>query len=89
MNKAIEKLIQNWKQLVENGDFDAEEMRQSLEEQVNGGCQGWDASLEELEADPELAEIMGYGEELTEEQEDEWLEIVTEAAKRYLEEVEA
>lgn len=89
MNKAIEKLIQNWKQLVENGDFDAEEMRQSLEEQVNGGCQGWDASLEELETDPELAEIMGYGEELTEEQEDEWLEIVTEAAKRYLEEVEA
>lgn len=88
MNKAIERLVQNWKQLVQNGDLEEQEMIESLKEQVNGGCQGWDSSLEELETDPELAEIMGYGEELTDEQESEWLGIVIEAAKRYLREVE-
>ena len=81
---AIKRLIQNWRQLVKNGDFDAEEMRQSLEEQINGGCQGWDASLEELEIDPELAKIMGYGEELTDEQVEQWCGIVVEAAQKYL-----
>ena len=88
--KAIEKLISNWKGLVENGEFEPEEMRESLWEQANHAGQGWDSSFEEFESDPELLDIMGYDlDEMTDEQDDEWVEIVTEAAKRYLEKEES
>lgn len=88
MEKAIERLISNWKQLVNNGDFSYEEMRESLTVQVERSCQGWDSSLEELDSDPELYEMMGYDEdELTDEQMDEWTEVVCRAAQKYLEEV--
>lgn len=85
--QIINKLVEIWRQMIEDGEFDAEEMRQSLEEQAYGGCQGWDNSLEELECHPELGEMLGYDEDLTDEQFDQWQEIVIEAARRYLDEV--
>lgn len=84
-NEAIQRLVNNWNELVECGDFDADEMIESLTEQIDGACQGWDSSLEELDSDPELKDIMGYDEELTDEQANEWLDIVTEAARKYIE----
>lgn len=82
--EAIRRLVSNWEDLVECGDFSEEEMVESLIEQIDGGCQGWDSSLEELDADPELLDIMGYDEELSDEQVEEWAGIVTEAAKKYV-----
>lgn len=84
--KAIQRLLENWRSLVKNGEFDAEEMIESLTEQVEHASQGWDASLEEFESDPELYDIMGYNEDLTDEQVDEWQKIVEEAARMYLNE---
>lgn len=85
-DKVIWRLVGRWKRVVFFGDFDKEEMRKSLEEQVYGGCQGWDSSLDGLEINPDLAEDMGYDvENMTDEQLAEWRDIVIEAAKKYLE----
>lgn len=81
---AKSKLIDNWEGLVICGEMDKEEMIESLREQVNMDCQGWDASLEELDYQPELLEIMGYTEDLTDEQVDEWLHVVQDAAIDFL-----
>lgn len=83
--KVIERLISNWKDLVDTGAFTEEDLHNSLEMQVEHSGQGWDMSLEDLEADPEMAEMMGYDiDNMTDEQVDEWQEIVKEAASRYL-----
>lgn len=83
--KAIQRLLENWRSLVDNGDFSAEEMIESLTEQVEHTSQGWDCSTEDLEEDPELAEMLGYDiDSMTDDQWNEWQEIVTEAAKIYL-----
>lgn len=83
-SKAINKLIYNWRQSVENGDMEPEAMVESLEEQVSGYR---DMSFEDLDGDRELAEIMGYEvETMTDAQVVEWQEIVNEAAQRYLNE---
>lgn len=83
--QAIERLIADWSELVASGEIDAEELRNSLTEQAECNCQGWDSSMEDLEGDPELANIMGYNiDDMTDEQVDEWTQIVTEAARRYL-----
>lgn len=80
--KAIEKLIANWERLVAEGDMEPEAMAESLRDQVSGYM---DLSAEDLEGDPELAEMMGYNiDDMTDEQVDEWKEVVEEAAKRYL-----
>ena len=81
--EAIKALIANWKELVKNGEFSAKEMRESLMEQINADCQGWDSSEEDLTE--EIARILGYDiEDMTDEQLDEWEGIVSEAAKRYV-----
>ena len=80
VEKAIDRLIFNWERLVAEGDFTEEEMVDSLTEQVDAGSQGWDSSMDELDADPELYNIMGYGDDLTNEQADEWTNIVVRAA---------
>lgn len=83
--KVIGRLISNWKDLVDTGAFTEEDMLSSLEMQVEHSGQGWDMSLEDLEADPGMAEMMGYDiDNMTDEQVDEWREVVEEAAERYL-----
>ena len=81
---AIAILVERWAELVESGEFTQEEMVKSLNEQIDANSQGWDASAEEL--DEELIEVMGYDEdEITDEQLEDWLAVVQEAARRYLE----
>lgn len=84
INFAKFKLINNWENLIICREMSKQEMIESLREQVNMDCQGWDASLEELDCQPELLEIMGYTEDLTDEQTDEWLHIVQDAARDFL-----
>lgn len=84
---AINGLMNAWTESVTAGDFTHEDMAQSLTEQVERNCQGWDSSAEEMECHPELAKAMGIDpEDPTDEQIDEWLGVVTEAAKRWLKE---
>lgn len=84
-NAAIVKLINNWRELVRTGEMGKYEMIESLQEQVDKNCQGWDMSLEELDLDPTLGFIMGYDiDYMTDEQVDEWEDIVDEAARIYL-----
>lgn len=84
-NKAEKMLIANWNALVREGEFTREEMTDSLTDQINADGQGWDMSLEELDSQPELMEIMGYDEDgLTDEQADEWLTVVQDAARKWL-----
>lgn len=82
--KAKSILITGWEELVESGEFSLEDMLESLTEQVEENCQGWDCSTEELDNSPELFDIMGYDEDMTDEQIDEWLEIVQEAAREFI-----
>lgn len=84
--KAIARLIEDWRSLISDGWL-PEDVNGSLREQVEQNVQGWDSSMEDLEADPSLGDIMGYDiDDMTDEQVDEWCDIVTEAARRYLEE---
>lgn len=80
-NTAKQTLTANWTDLVKGGDWSAEEMWYSLTEQAEGAC---DMSLEELT--PDLAALLGWDiDALTEEQEGEWSDLVTEAAIEWLE----
>lgn len=81
---AKSKLIGSWESLITSGEMSKEEMIESLNEQIDMNCQGWDASLEELDYQPELIEIMEYDEDLTDEQVDEWLHVVQYAARAFL-----
>lgn len=81
--EVIKELAARWAAMVESGEFDAEEMKMSLEEQVNANCQGWDCSLEEAEINPDLVEELDLDLE-TEEGQEEWLSVVQDAARRYL-----
>lgn len=84
-NKAEKMLIANWNALVREGEFTREEMTDSLTDQIDADGQGWDMSLEELDNQPELIEVMGYDEGgLTDEQVDEWLAVVQGAARKWL-----
>lgn len=83
IDRAIEMLLDRWHALVDNGDMSAEELEESLQEQVDMGCQGWDSCEDDLEED--IAAVMAYDlDDMTEEQWDEWLEVVQTAAKMYL-----
>lgn len=77
---AKANLKANWAELVSSGDMDLEELVRSLEDQIDGYE---DLSLDELTE--EMAEILGweFG-DLTDEQVDEWEEIINEAAEEYL-----
>lgn len=88
MNRAdvVNELARRWAAMVENGEFDAEEMEMSLEEQINGGCQGWDCSLEEADINPDLVDELRLDLD-DEEGQEEWLEIVQDAARRYLSQI--
>lgn len=77
---AKEILKANWAELVSSGDMDIEDMVGSLEDQISGYE---DLSLDELTE--EMAETLGWEfADLTDEQVDEWKEIVEEAAKEWL-----
>lgn len=77
---AKANLKANWAELVSSRDMDLEELVGSLEDQINGYE---DLSLDELTE--EMAETLGweFG-DLTDEQVDEWKEIVNKSAEEYL-----
>lgn len=77
---AKETLKANWNELIATGDMTAEEMAESLQNQISG----WeDLSADELT--PQMAEILGWDiEDITDEQTEEWREIVNETAKEWL-----
>lgn len=74
------ELKQRWAELVADGNMTEEELRQSLQDQVDGYL---DLSMDEIQEQD--TERMGweYG-DMTDEQMDEWTEIVNEAAREYL-----
>lgn len=78
--RAKEILRRNWREVVKDGNLTEEELRNSLEDQISGYL---DLSMDELTE--EECEAMGweYG-NMTDEQMDEWTEIVNETAKEYL-----
>lgn len=78
------QMIGRWDGLVKSGEIALGEMIESLDNQVHGGCQGWDASTEEYEG---LAEENGWeieGAFDTDEHVDKWLEIVQDTAREWL-----
>lgn len=88
--KAVNMLAKAWDTMVGNmaGDMDEIEMAQSLINQIEGGCQGWDMSVEDAEDHPEIAALVGLDMDADpDEQEDAWEawgRVVGEAARRWL-----
>lgn len=87
---AISALVEAWNETVDEG-FGETEMAQSLIEQIEGGCQGWDASVEDAEDHPDIALMIGLDPEAEPEDPDEmedlwetWGRVVGEAARRWL-----
>lgn len=89
--KAIEALTKAWDAVVDSGDISEIEMAESLTDQVEGGTQGWDMSIEDAEDHPEIAAMIGLDPEADPEDPDEmedlweaWGRVVGEAARRWL-----
>lgn len=78
--RAKEILTASWQTLIDNGDMTAEEMAESLQDQIDGYA---DMSLDEL--DPILADLMGMNiDDLTDEDLDTWRDLVNETAREWL-----
>lgn len=78
--RAKEILTASWQTLIDNGDMTAEEMAESLQDQIDGYA---DMSLDEL--DPILADLMGMDiDDLTDEDLDTWRDLVNETAREWL-----
>lgn len=89
--EAAAGLVTAWDALVAEGDMDEAEMAETLVEQLDGSTQGWDGSVEDAEAHPELAALVGLDLEADPEDPDEmedrweaWGRVVAEAARRWL-----
>lgn len=85
IKKAVAQLlVMQWEDIVSSGDMSASDMIESLDVQVNGGCQGWDCSDEELT--DVYAGMLGYDypDNMTDREYDEWQDIVIDAANIYL-----
>ena len=74
------ELQQRWSQLVAEGNMTEEELRQSLKDQVSGYL---DLSMDEITEEDTERMNWEYG-EMSDEQMDEWTEMVNEAAREYL-----
>lgn len=91
---AIEALVEAWDAVVDSGDMSEIEMAESLTDQVEGGAQGWDMSVEDAEDHPEIAAMIGLDPEADPETDEEmerweaaaeaWGRVVGEAARRWL-----
>ena len=77
---AKKTLMSAWDGLIASGDMTAEEMAESLRDQITGYA---DLSAEELTG--EMADILGWDiDDITDEQLDAWCDIVDAAAKEWL-----
>ena len=74
------ELQQRWSQLVAEENMTEEELRQSLEDQVSGYL---DLSMDEITEEDAERMNWEYG-EMSDEQMNEWTEMVNEAAREYL-----
>lgn len=78
--QAKEILTANWQDLITSGDMTAEEMAESLQDQISGML---DLSADELTSG--LADLMGWDiDDMTEDQLNEWQGIVDETAREWL-----
>lgn len=88
--KAVAGLVAAWDELVDDGEMDETEMAESLEEQLDANTEGWDTSVEDAEAHPDLAALVGLDPDTDtdpDEMEDRWetwSRVVAEAARRWL-----
>lgn len=77
---AKKTLIAGWQDLITSGDMTAEEMAESLQDQLDGYK---DMSLDDLT--PTIANLMCWDyNDLTEDDLDEWRSLVSDAATEYL-----
>lgn len=84
---AVAGLVAAWDAMVAEGEMDEMELAQSLAEQADGGCQGWDSSMEDAESHPELALLVGLDPESEDDQDEAmeaWGRVVGEAARQWL-----
>ena len=92
--KAVAGLVAAWDALVAEGGMDEAELAGTLVEQLDGSTQGWDGSMEDAEANPELAALVGLDPEADPETDAEmaawdeaverWGRVVAEAARQWL-----